>query len=102
MRKLVFILGCILLTSCLIKEVKKTQPRIEIKINANQEVFLNGENVVLEDISKKILSITSNDTVNDAKYYVICLDIDEDVNVSTVTEIKQEVRKGKVLRVEYK
>ena len=102
MRNLIIIVGCILFTSCSIKEVKRTQPTIEIKINASQEVLLNGKTVVLEDISKKILSITSHDTINDTKYYTICFDIDEDASISTVTEVKQEVRKGNVLRIEYK
>ena len=102
MRNLIIILGCIFFTSCQIKEAKITQPRIEIKINASQQILLNGETVVLKDINKKILSITSNDTINDAKHYIICFDIDKNVSTSTITEVKQEVRKGKVLRIEYK
>ena len=102
MRILIIIVCSILFTSCSIKEVKRTQPIIEIKVTASQEVLLNGKTVVLEDISKEILSITSHDTVNDAKYYKIRFDIDKNVNINTVTDVKQEVRKGNVLRIEFK
>lgn len=102
MRNLIIIVYSILFASCSLKEVKRTQPIIEIKITASQEVLLNGKTVALEDISKKILSITAHDTVNDARYYKIRFDIDKDVDANTVMDVKQEVRKGNVRRIEFK
>jgi len=102
MRNLIIIVCSILFASCSLKEVKRTQPIIEIKITASQEVLLNGKTVALEDISKKILSITSHDTVNDARYYKIRFDIDKDVDANTLMNVKQEASKGNVRRIEFK
>ncbi len=93
---------CIFFSSCALREVKNSpETKINITVKQNQEVLLNGKPIVVEEICRKLINFRSNDTINKKGLYVIHLDVDENTNSDIVTDIKQQLRKANMLRLEY-
>lgn len=98
--KNLIIIFCILLTSCTMKEVKKTpETKINIQVKHNTEVLLNGDRVTIEEIAPKLLEIKSNDTINERELYVVYLDVDTNTNADVVMGVKQQLRKANMLKI---
>lgn len=102
MLKSLVIIICILFTSCNMREVKNSpETIINITVQHNQEILLNGEPVVIADISQKLIEFKLNDTINKRKLYVTHLNVAKNTDADLVMDIKQELRKAKLLKLHY-
>ncbi len=99
--KNLLIISCFFLTFCTPKEVTTNETAINIDVNQNHEVFLNGQLINLEDISQKLIDITSNDTINKTDHYIINLSVDKSINNELITDIKQQLRKAHMLKLKF-
>lgn len=91
----------LLLTSCSYREVKNTDhSKINIEINNENEVRINGDLVAIDDLEQKLIHLKSKDTIKDENY-TIFLDFDKNLDNEMVTTIKMQLRKANLLHIEY-
>ncbi|PXY02047.1 hypothetical protein DF185_05225 [Marinifilum breve] len=102
MRNLLIIF-CIILTSCQLREVKNTsETRITIEVKQNKEILLDGKAVEIKDIHQKLIDYKSSDKRNKKDKYLIELKVYGETKMGVIMEIKQELRKANMLKLEYK
>lgn len=75
---------------------------IEIVITENQDVFLNGIQVEIDSIAKKITKITSEYSNEERENYRINLTVDKDVKMGIATDVKLQLRQTNAMRINYR
>jgi hypothetical protein len=82
--------------------LEKIRKVISIEIFKNEQVFLNGQLIETDRIAEKIYSIIKNYSDFDKENYLVSLEVDGQVTMRVVTEVKTQLREANALRINYK
>ena len=77
-------------------------PIIELSINEDQEIFLNGRLTVLDSLSAQILAITQGYSDEELKMYTTRLTVNKAVKMGIVSDIKQQLRDLNAKQIVYR